>query len=75
MRKEIISLYKNRYFDLFVICESSLIGKMSASLHLGYRRKEIELLVLVHNDVCGPMSTQVISGYSYKIWIHILNEV
>ena len=73
MHKIDILIYLN--YELFVTCESSLMSKMTASLHLWYGEKVIELLELVCNDVCGPMSTQAIGGYSYKIQIHILNEV
>ena len=62
-------------YELFATCESSLMGKMTVSPHSRYGEKVIELLELIHNDVCGPISTQAIGGYSYKIQIHTLNEV
>ncbi|CAL2256800.1 unnamed protein product [Prunus armeniaca] len=48
-------------------CESCLQGKMS---NLPFSRKGervIELLELIHNDVCGPLSTTSRGGFSYFI--------
>ena len=44
-------------FDGFPVCESCLEGKMTKRPSNAKGRRALELLELVHIDVCGPMST------------------
>ena len=65
-------LVKNNYFDhndfqSLETCESCLKRKMTKSPFTGHEDKMTELLVLVHTDICGPMTTQAREGYSYFI--------
>ena len=48
-------------------CKSCLLGKMTKSPFTGKGERAIELLGLVHTDVCGPMSTSAKGGYVYFI--------
>ena len=48
-------------------CESCLRGKMAKLPLVGYGKKAIELLALVHTDVCGSFDVQVKDGYDYFI--------
>ena len=40
------------------------MGKMTKTPFFGYGERTNELLVSVHIDVCGPMTTQARGGYS-----------
>ena len=53
--------------DPYPTCESCLIGKMTKSLFKGQSERAVDLLGLVHTDMCGPLSTTVRVGYSYFI--------
>ncbi|CAL8993424.1 unnamed protein product [Prunus brigantina] len=48
-------------------CESCLQGKMSNLPFSGKRERVIELLELIHTDVCGSLSTTSRGGFSYFI--------
>ena len=54
-------------FDGFLVCESSLEGKMTKRPFNAKGRRAQDLLELVHSNVCGPMSTQARGGYEYFI--------
>ncbi|KAL8104297.1 hypothetical protein AgCh_028499 [Apium graveolens] len=54
-------------FESYPTCESCLLGKMTKSPFSGHGERAADLLGLVHTDVCGPMSTQAMSGFSYFI--------
>ena len=47
--------------------EPYLRGKLTNSPFSGTGERATELLELIHSDVCGPMSTHAIGGYSYFI--------
>ena len=34
---------------------------------VGYRKRAIELLILVHTDMCGPFDVEAKDGYAYFI--------
>ena len=53
--------------ELLPTCESYLLGKMTKSPFIRKSERAIELLDLVHTDVCGPMSTSARGGYFYFI--------
>jgi GAG-pre-integrase domain len=48
-------------------CESCLLGKMTKVSFNKVNERAIELLALVHTDVCGPIGTSARGGYSYFI--------
>ena len=54
-------------FESYPTCESCLLGKMTKSPFSGHGERAADLLGLVHTDVCGPMSTQAMGGFSYFI--------
>ena len=54
-------------FESYPTCESCLLGKMTKSPFSGHGERAADLLGLVHTDVCGPMSTQDMGGFSYFI--------
>ena len=53
--------------ESILTCESCLQGKKARLPFMGQRKKIIELLALVHTDVCDPFDVQVRDGYSYFI--------
>ena len=69
---KINKLYKEEFFDPYdyeslKTCECCLMGKMIKTPFSRYGERANELLVLVHTDVCGSMTTQVKKGCSYFI--------
>ncbi|KAL8155280.1 hypothetical protein AgCh_000596 [Apium graveolens] len=54
-------------FESYPTCESCLLGKMTKSPFSGHGERAADLLGLVHTDVCRPMSTQAMGGFSYFI--------
>ena len=54
-------------FESYPTCESCLLGKMTESPFSVHGERAADLLGLVHTDVCGPMSTQAMGGFSYFI--------
>ena len=54
-------------FGSFETCESCLLGKMTKSSFAKSCERASELLELIHNDVCGPMSTTARGGYQYFV--------
>ena len=48
-------------------CESRLLGKMTKSPFTGKGERAKEILGLIHTDVCGPMNTAAMGGFSYFI--------
>ena len=54
-------------FELFEICESCLLGKMTKSPFAKSCERASELLELIHSDVCDPMSTTTRGGYQYFV--------
>ena len=70
-------------YESYDTCESCLKGKMTKTPFAGQGVRVSELLGLVHTDVCGPMSTSNMNGFSYFITftedhsryvIHVPNE-
>jgi len=43
-------------FESFDTCDSCLHGKMTKTPFIGQSERAVDLLGLVHTDVCGPMS-------------------
>ena len=46
-------------------CEPCLMGKMTKTLFSGTTERATDLLEIIHNDVCGPMSVEDRGGYHY----------
>ena len=65
-------LLKDECIDLFdyksyVTCEPYLRGKLTNSPFSEIGERAIELLELIHSDICSLMLTHVTGGYSYFI--------
>ena len=56
-------------FDLesFETCESCLLGKMTKAPFTRHSERASDLLVLIHTNVCGPISSIARGGYHYFI--------
>ena len=54
-------------FESYEVCESCLLGKMTKAPFTGDSERVDDLLGLVHNDVCGPISSTAKGGYQYFI--------
>ena len=46
-------------------CEPCLMGKMTKTLFFGTMERAIDLLKIIHTDVCGPMNIQARDRYHY----------
>ena len=65
--------------ESFSVCESHLQEKMIKLPFIGHEKKIIEVLALVHSDVCDPFDIPVREGYLYFInfidgWVCISYE-
>jgi transposase InsO family protein len=54
-------------FESYETCEASLMGKMTKAPFIGFPEKVVDLLELVHTDVCGPMSMTARGRFQYLI--------
>lgn len=54
-------------FESFETYELCLLGKMHMSLFAKSCERVSELLELIHDDLCGLMSTTAIGGYQYFV--------
>ena len=54
-------------FQSFEVCELGLLGKMTKSPFTRQSERAIELLGIIHSDVCGPLTVEAKGGYSYFI--------
>jgi len=54
-------------FESYETCEACLLGKMIKAPFTGFPERALDLLELVHTDVCGPMSTTARGGFQYFI--------
>ena len=54
-------------YESYGTCESCIKGKMTKVPLVGQGEKALDLLDLIHTDVCGPMSIHARGGYSYFI--------
>ena len=55
------------HLESYPACKSCLREKIVKLSFVGYGERAIELLALVHTDMCGPFDVQVRGGYSYFI--------
>ena len=46
-------------------CEPCLMGKMTRTTFSGTMERAIDLLEIIHTDVCGPISVEARGGYRY----------
>ena len=46
-------------------CEPCLMGKMTKTLFFGTMKRAIDLLEIIHTDVCGPMNIEARDRYHY----------
>ena len=46
-------------------CEPCLMGKMTKTPFSGTMERSIDLLEIIHTDVCGPVNIEACSGYHY----------
>jgi hypothetical protein len=54
-------------FESYEACEACLLGKMTKTSFKSFPERALDLLELVHIDVCGPMSTTARGGFEYFI--------
>jgi hypothetical protein len=54
-------------FESYETCEACLLGKMTKTSFKSFPERALDLLELVHIDVCGPMSTTARGGFEYFI--------
>src|SRR3954470_7695759 len=50
-------------YESFETCELCLMGKMTRTPFSGSMERAIDLLEIIHTDVCGPMSVSARGGY------------
>ena len=62
-----VGLLKPSGWEPYGTCEACLLGKMTKSPFNKSAKRAIELLELIHTDVCGPMTTTARGGYRYFI--------
>ena len=51
----------------FGICVDCVRGKLTVKLRKGKRARKENILELIHIDVCGPISPNVMGGFKYFI--------
>jgi hypothetical protein len=54
-------------FDSLNRCEPCLMGKMNKTPFTYFVERVTNLLEIIHNDVCGPMSVSTCNGYHYFV--------
>ena len=52
-------------YESFDTCEAGLMGKMTKTPFSRTMEQAIELLEIIHTDVCGPMNIEARGGYRY----------
>ena len=52
-------------YESFDACKPCLMGKMTKTPFSGTMERATDLLEIIHNDVCGPMSVEARDGYRY----------
>ena len=70
-------------FESVETCGPCLMGKMTKTPFFGMVKRAIDLLEMIHIDVCGPVSFIVCGGYRYfltftddlsRYMVYLLNE-
>ena len=54
-------------YESFDACEPCLMGKMTKNPFFETMEQAIDLLEIIHTDVCGPMSVEACGGYRYVL--------
>src|SRR6185312_13171936 len=54
-------------FESYETCEACLLGKMTKTPFTGFPERALDLLELIHTDVCGLMSSIARGGFQYFI--------
>jgi hypothetical protein len=54
-------------FESYETCEACLLGKMTKTSFKSFPERALDLLELIHIDVCGSMSTTARGGFKYFI--------
>ena len=54
-------------YESFDTCEPCLMGKMTKTPFSGTMERAINLLEIIHTDVCGQMSVEARGGYRYVL--------
>jgi hypothetical protein len=54
-------------FESYETCEACLLGKMIKARFTGLPERALDLLELIHTDVCGTMSTTTRERFQYFI--------
>ena len=49
-------------------CKPCLMGKMTKTLFFGTMKRAIDLLEIIHTDVCGPMNIEARDRYHYFLF-------
>ena len=58
-------LLESRDYESFDACEPCLMGKMTKTPFSGTMERGIDLLEIIHTDLCGPMSVEARGRYHY----------
>src|SRR5215216_528984 len=58
-------LLESLYYESLGACEPCLMGKMTKTPFSGTMERAIDLLEIIHTDVCGPMSVDARGRYHY----------
>ena len=66
-RLEKIELLSPLIFESYSVCESCLQRKMTKLPFMRHGKRTIELLALVHSDVCSPFDVPVKGDFVYFI--------
>jgi hypothetical protein len=54
-------------FESYKTCEACLLGKMTKTPFIGFPERALDLLELIHTDVCRPMCMTARGGFQYLI--------
>jgi hypothetical protein len=54
-------------FESYETCEAFLLSKMTKAPFMSLPERALDLLELIHIDVCGPMSMTARGGFQYFI--------
>src|SRR4051812_18118275 len=60
-------LFESLDFESLERCEAYLMGKMTKTPFSGIMERAMDLLQIIHTDVCGPMSVASRGGYRYVV--------
>ena len=67
--KRMKKLHADGLLESLDACEPCLMGKMTKTPFSETMEQAIDLLEIIHTDVCGPMSVEARGGYRYFLTI------